>query len=90
MPLSPDGPAFAEGTATKRRSLLFRVWSERGKKLHAAGDWLATIGEMFSDESVVKAELVRKYDRLAILPKCFRERAVHRMHRHGEVTQPHS
>jgi len=55
----------------------------------AVGDVLAAIGEVLTDEGVVKSEPVRENDRLAVLLQRLRRIAVRRMQRHREVAQSH-
>jgi len=63
---------------------------QRGVEHHAVGDGLAGVGEVLAHESVVKAELVGEDDGLAVLLERLGPVAVHGVHRHGEVAQPHS
>ena len=65
------------------------VVDQRRVEHHAVGDVLARVGQVLADEGVVEAELVGQDDRLAVLAQRLRPVPVHRMHRHGEVAQPH-
>src|SRR5262249_61840839 len=47
------------------------------------------VGEVLAHEGVVKTELVGEDDALAILLERLGPIAVHGVHRHGEVAQPH-
>src|SRR5262249_19453235 len=61
-----------------------------GVEHHAVGDGLAGVGEVLAHEGVVETELVGKDDGLAVLFQRLGPIAVHGVHRHGEVAQPHS
>ncbi len=65
------------------------VVDQRREEHHAVGDVLAGVGQMLADEGVVEAELVGEDDGLAVLAQRLRPVPVHRVHRHGEVAQPH-
>ena len=69
---------------------LLGVVDQRRLEQHAVGDVLAGVGQVLADEGVVEAELVGEDDRLAVFAQRLRPVAAHGMHRHGEVTQPHS
>ena len=66
------------------------VVDQRGVEQHAVGDVLAGVGQMLADEGIVEAEFVGEDDRLAVLAQRLRPVPAHRVHRHGEVAQPHS
>ncbi len=63
---------------------------QRGVEHHAVGDGLAGVGEVLAHEGVVETELVGQDDGLAVLLERLGPVAVHGVHRHGEVAQPHS
>ena len=65
------------------------VVDQRRLEHHAVGDVLAGVGQVLADEGIVEAELVGEDDRLAILAQRLRPVPAHRVHGHGEVTQPH-
>jgi hypothetical protein len=57
---------------------------------HAVGDVLALVGQVLAHEGVVEAQAVGEDDGLAILAQGLAPVAVHGMHRHREVAQPHA
>jgi hypothetical protein len=67
----------------------FGVVNQRRQEQHAVGDIFASVGQVLAHKGVVEAELVGKDDRLTILAQRLRPVPAHRVHRHGEVAQPH-
>jgi hypothetical protein len=63
--------------------------NKRREKYHTIGNVLGFISEVFTNKSIVKSELVGKYDRLTVFLKGDRNFSVKRMQRHREVTKSH-
>src|SRR5438045_914832 len=79
------GEVAGAGAELDRR----RLGDQRGEEDEAAGDVLASVGQVLADEGVVEAEPVSEDYCCAILLQRLRRIALRRVQRHGEVAELH-
>ena len=60
--------------------------NQRRVEQHRVGDAFRFVGQMFTNERVMKPQFIAKNDRFTVLAQHLGVVAVQRMHRHGEVT----
>ena len=65
------------------------IVDKRRKKYEAVGDGFALVGQVLSDERVMEAEAIRKYDCLPVLLQRLHAIPMRRVKRHHENAQSH-